>query len=378
MDRGQIFGKLVFNAFRYRLLKYSGRPFRLEAISLEITHRCICRCCMCNIWKIPKQVPDLPLSTWTNLLSSMELRGLRELDITGGEPFLREDLEEFLSTICRFKNNFFPELKTIAITTNGILTDRILKVTGEIAGRLQEKDVDLVLACGLDGVGELHDHIRNFKGAWKKLNSTIIGLNNLRKTHPNLILGIKTTIIPANVHELDRIGSFAKDHGLFTIISPCIITANRFGNVDLKEKLKFTQEDTQAIIRFYEGPSFAWNGHRQTMLQYLRTGKLKKPCSAGFNTVFVRHNGEVFPCPLVPNALGNIKNATLGACLSNLTAVQFRKNIGKSSECKICTEPGLERIAWPFEGLFCLRSLFQMKSKDFNHFVRHMGFNKYL
>lgn len=378
MDRARTIRKLVTNALRYRLLKFSGRSYRLEAISLEITHRCICRCRMCNIWQIPQEVKDFPLSDWTNLLSSAELRGLRELDLTGGEPFLREDLGDLLKWICRSKPDFFPELKTVAVTTNGILTNRILEVTGEIAGPLRERGIDLVLACGVDAVGELHDHIRNLNGAWKRLCATIVGLRELREKHPNLILGIKTTVVPSNVHELDRIASFAREHDLFTIISPCIITANRFGNIDLKEDLKFSAEDLQAIIRFYEGPAFAWSGHRQAMLHYLKTGKMKKPCTAGFNTVFVRHNGEVFPCPLIPETLGNMKDSTMEQMLISAQAAQFRKRIGRFPECKVCTEPGLERIAWPFEGSTCLRRLSSMGFNDFDHLARHMGLDKYL
>jgi molybdenum cofactor biosynthesis enzyme MoaA len=126
MRRIRTVRKLLFNALRYRLLKYSGHPHPLEAISLEVTHRCICRCQMCNIWQIPKSRPDLPLSDWINLLSSPGLHRLRELDITGGEPFLREDLAELIKWICRSKPDYFPRLKTLAITTNGLLTDKML------------------------------------------------------------------------------------------------------------------------------------------------------------------------------------------------------------------------------------------------------------
>ena len=378
MDSAGLVKKLIYNALRYRLLKVTGRPFPLEAISLEVTHRCICRCQMCNIWQIPQTARNLSLSDWTDLLSSAGLRGLREVDITGGEPFLREDLGDLLEWICRSKAACFPELKTLAITSNAILTESVLSVVERLVGPLQQQGIDLVLACGMDAVGGLHDQIRNFKGAWKKLNATLIGLKALRQQHSNLILGIKTTIIPANVGELDRIAAFAREHGLFTIISPCIITANRFGNLSLEDDLKFSADDLQAIKRFYAGPEFAWSGHRQTMLHYLETGVTDKPCSAGFNTVFVRHTGEVFPCPLIPNSLGNITETNLSDLLAGSAAVQFRKQIKSFPECRDCTEPGLERIAWPFEGITCLRRLAQMGFGNFERLVGHMGLDKYL
>ena len=45
--------RLFLSGLCYRLLKFSGKPHRLESISIEVTHRCICRCGMCNMWKIP-------------------------------------------------------------------------------------------------------------------------------------------------------------------------------------------------------------------------------------------------------------------------------------------------------------------------------------
>ncbi|MBN2791922.1 MAG: radical SAM protein [Desulfuromonadales bacterium] len=378
MNNVRLLGKLLGNALRYRYLHLTGRPASLEAISLEVTHRCICRCRMCNIWQIPADVKDLPLSAWTDLLSSPELHGLRELDITGGEPFLRDDLRDLLKWVGRSKSEFFPHLRTVAVTTNGILTERILDVVADIIAPLREQGIELVLACGMDAVGELHDQIRNLKNAWTKLETTLIGLEQLRDSHPNLILGVKTTIIPANVTELDRIAEFAREHQLFTIISPCIITANRFGNMALKEDLRFSCSEIEAIKNFYSGPAFQWNGHRLAMLHYLSTGKVNKPCSAGYNTVFVRHTGDVFPCPLIPNSLGNIKNATMKSLLSGPTATAFRRRIRTFPECRTCTEPGLERLAWPFEGTTCLRELSRLGFSKFDKLSRHMGLDKYL
>lgn len=377
MERRGIVRKLLFNALRYRLLKRTGRPGRLEAISLEVTHRCLCRCQMCNIWQIPSQVSDLPLSAWIGLLSSPELQGLRELDITGGEPFLRDDLAELLRWICREKEHRFPGLRTLAITTNGLLTERVLTVVEQLVAPLGEVGIDLVFACGLDGVGEVHDQIRRVPGAWQRLCATLGGLQEIRTKAPNLILGTKTTIVPENVGELERIAEFAQEHQLFTIISPRILTANRFGNLDLEERLQFCSADIARIERFFSGPAFAWSGHRLALLHYLQSGKMTKPCSAGFNTVFVRHTGEVFPCPLMLRSWGNAIETPLQELLRSPQAATFRKNILGFAECQSCTEPGLERIAWPFEGATALRFFLHSGFHKFLRLSSNMGIDKY-
>ena len=370
--------KLLGNGMRYRRLRVSGKPYRLESLSLEITHRCICRCRMCNIWQIPPEVPDLDLSVWQELLCSPELHHLRELDLTGGEPFLRRDVDKLLQAILDAQSTHFPGLRTLAITTNGILTDRILGLTRELVGPLQKRGIDLVLACGMDAVGKLHDRIRNYPGAWDKLQETLSGLCRIRETYANLILGIKTTIIPLNTRELGRLAEYARENSLFTIISPRIITANRFCNSDNEEDLRFSPEDLREMIRFFESPQFPWIGHREALLGYLRTGTIRKPCSAGFNTLFIRYNGNVFPCPVMPVALGNIKDQSLGELYRNDAATRFRKMVGSFPECSVCTEPGMERIAWPFEGFAFLGLASRAGLRDFDRLARHMGLDKYL
>jgi len=240
--------KLIGNGIHHRRLRLSGKACRLESLSLEITHRCICRCSMCNIWQIPPEVPDLDLSVWQELLCSPELHHLRELDLTGGEPFLRHDAGKLLQAICEAQPAHFPRLRTLAITTNGILTDRILGHVRPLVAHLQKRGIDLVLSCGVDAVGNLHDRIRNYPGAWDKLQETFAGLYRIRESHPNLILGIKTTIIPLNIRELIPIAAYARSNNLFTIISPRIVTPNRFRNSNNEESLRFTTEDLQEMI----------------------------------------------------------------------------------------------------------------------------------
>jgi molybdenum cofactor biosynthesis enzyme MoaA len=84
--------------------------------------------CVTSIWRIPRSASDLPLEGWVALLSSDLLSDLRELDITGGEPFLRDDLVSLFGTVCELKRAHLKRLESVAITTNGILTDRVVSM----------------------------------------------------------------------------------------------------------------------------------------------------------------------------------------------------------------------------------------------------------
>ena len=377
MKRLSMILKLARNGIRYRHSRLTGAPCNVQALSLEITHRCIARCVMCNIWKIPSTVKDLPLSTWLRLFESPAVRAMREVDITGGEPFLREDLGDLVTSVARRKRVHMPHLRTAAITTNGLLTRRILRVTEHMAETLKQEGIDLVFALAMDGVGAAHDGIRGVKGCWAKLNNTIEGLCDLRKRFPNLVPGIKTTVLPANVDELESIARYAQERSLFTIVSPCILTGVRYDNLDRAEDLLFTDQDREKLIRFYSGDLFRWSYHRKVLMDRLQKGHVRKPCTVGFNYYFVRSTGDVYPCPLTYRSIGNIQEAPLENLIQCREAASFRRASGSFPECRTCTEPGLERYALPFEGLTYARLLLGMGREDFAEFHRHLGLDKY-
>jgi MoaA/NifB/PqqE/SkfB family radical SAM enzyme len=364
------------NGIRYRYLRTTGNPAKPQAVSIEITQKCIARCIMCNIWQ-SRDIVDLSAEDWIHFLSSSFFSDLRELDITGGEPFLRKDLLELIDGISHLKNDNLKKMKSLAITTNGFLTARILEFTEKVIERLAPKKINLVMVFAMDGIGEIHDKIRNYKDAWAKVNDTIQSLKEIRKISQNLIIGLKTTVLPQNVDQLECIASYADENELFTIISPCIITENRYRNTDRKEDLAFSENEINKMIRFYESSHFQWDFHRSRLVNYLRTGVIKKPCSAGFNYFFIRSNGEVYPCPLIMMKLGNIKQTGIEDLFSSKTASRFRKQVGRYSECRTCTEPGLERYALPFEGFTYLSLMMRMGRRDFLKLHNHMGLDKY-
>jgi MoaA/NifB/PqqE/SkfB family radical SAM enzyme len=371
-------GRLIFNGFRYRYHHVTGHPGKPQAVSLEITHRCIARCIMCNIWKIPPQTPELEAQDWLKLLSSDLFSSLIELDITGGEPFLRKDLPDLLQGICARKRNHLPALRSIAITTNGFLTRPILDNLSAILPVLRNAGIDLVMVCAMDGLGPIHDAIRNFPGGWICCDATIQGLNRLRKEHPNLIVGLKTTVVPFNVDQLEAINNYAGDNGLFTIISPCIVTPGRYLNVDRAADMAFTPVQIREMKTFFMTGDTRWTFHDHYLNRFLNTGAMKKPCSCGLNYFFVRSNGDLYLCPLLDGCVGNIQRDAVKALWRSPLAGRIRRKIGRYPACRRCTEPGLERYTLPYEGWTYLSQLFKLGKHKFLKMHFHMGMDKYM
>ena len=365
MRLNRILLHLAARGFRYRFLKATGYPAKPESLSIEVTQRCIARCVMCNIWQMPHTNPELTAEDWLKFLESPILSELKELDITGGEPFLRNDIVELLQGIGRLKSTHLKKLCSVAITTNGFLTDKVLKDVSAVIAPLEQVGVAMVFACGFDAVGQIHDRIRNFPGGWERLNATLQGLKTLREKHPSLVLGLKTTVTRYNIDELDKVCRYADYHGFFAIISPYILTSNRYDNVDKKDTLVFSKEDSQKLKQFYRSPRFQWNYYRNELLSYFDTGRMRKPCSAGFNYFLIRSTGELYSCPIINDPLGNIQDAPVHQLISSAGAFHFRKNILKFPECASCTEPGLERYALPFEGFSYLRQFLKLGRKEF-------------
>ena len=69
----------------------SERPYTLVA---ELTYRCPLRCVYCsNPVKLAEQERELDTASWRRVLREAEGLGVVQLNLTGGEPLLRDDLE---------------------------------------------------------------------------------------------------------------------------------------------------------------------------------------------------------------------------------------------------------------------------------------------
>ena len=370
-------GQLIKNGIRFRYQRVAGKIHKPQAVSLEVTHRCIAKCVMCNIWRIPKDNPLLAADDWLALLSRDLFTDLVELDITGGEPFLRSDLTDILNAVCRLKRRHLPSLQSIAVTTNGILTDRILLESRKILEVAGREGVDLILVCAMDAVREDHDAIRRYPGAWDQVDQTIQGLKKLRIDFSNLIIGLKTTILPLNIGQLDAIARYAVQNELFTIISPCIVTNGRYLNTDRAEDLTFTREQGQEMIRFFQKGTSRWSYHEDRLVRYLQTGRMKKPCSCGFNYFFIRSQGDLMPCPMINVSPGNVTLNPIEELLASPSAIRLRRRVGQLPECRHCTEPGLERYSLPYDGWTYLSLIPKMGKERFMKMHHHMGLDKY-
>jgi len=150
---------------------------------------------MCDIWKI-KDYPELTLEQFKKLPNS-----LRDINLSGGEPFLRSDLSEIVKIIVQQ----CPKAR-IVVSTNGFATELIVKQMKKI---LKIK-ADIGVAVSIDGLSEMHNELRGVPGGFEKAINTVkelkkLGMNNLR-------LGF--TVMEKNINQMSKVYSLAKGLGV--------------------------------------------------------------------------------------------------------------------------------------------------------------------
>ncbi|MFX1325500.1 MAG: radical SAM protein, partial [Promethearchaeota archaeon] len=157
-----------------------------SVLLFELTTYCNLNCAHCFGNKSNNNI--LLFSQIKRLLENATSYGIKDLILTGGEPFLRGDIFDIIhhAKKCGIEN--------IGITTNGLLLDN-KKIVRNIKKYL---DVIAALYIGINGAtSETHDYIRGV-GQFDNLMKTL-WKRSLRK----IPLGIDICVGKWNLHELD-------------------------------------------------------------------------------------------------------------------------------------------------------------------------------
>ena len=108
--------------------------------SIILTYRCPMRCQMCNIWKNPTNPHEE--------LKASDLRSLPKLkfiNLTGGEPFVREDIAEIVEECYRHTDR-------IVISTSGYFEDRVIA--------LAKRFPNIGIRISIEGLSRKNDELR--------------------------------------------------------------------------------------------------------------------------------------------------------------------------------------------------------------------------
>ena len=161
---------------------------------IYIDGRCNMHCSFCcHAAMDARKTSILPAEKWGTVFK--KAKSLLHLTVTGGEPFVRKDFVEIIDNII-----LSCDVPRISIKTNGFYTDRIKDFVPKLINK--HKNTEFTLSISLDGPEEVHDKVRNFKGAYNKVLETIDVMKTYRN-QPNFFLRLASVLTKDNRHFLE-------------------------------------------------------------------------------------------------------------------------------------------------------------------------------
>ncbi|MBI5805185.1 radical SAM protein [candidate division TA06 bacterium] len=291
----------------YRLFRATGWPKVLPFnYTISLTTRCNYRCATCRIWEDP--VPELTVEDYTKIFKSL---GCSPYWVTfsGGEPFLRDNLETIVDLFCRTCRP-----KIVNIPTNGSLPDRIRDVVKILAH--EHKGIRFIVNVSIDSVGPKQDHIRGSAGAYARAVETIKLLKEANL--PNLTVGIGTVISAQNAD------SFAFDRKtLLSLNTDSLVAEIAEERVELKnQNISITptpkqyksaadvliSETAENRKRGTAGLVQAFRKHYYQYVSRVLSGAAGLKCYAGTASVQIMPDGKVWACCIKGDEMGSLKD----------------------------------------------------------------------
>lgn len=177
------------------------------SFSYNNTERCQSRCITCNGWKTPADVAKDEMSTdeWKKVLYNMHSwMGNYQFIISGGEPFIRDDIFE----IAEYASNLGD---TVNVVTNGLaLVDKLDKV-------LYSAFNNITFSLNALANPKIHNTSRGRDDAFQRTMDSLQNLNYMNKHnsgHKWKNIYLSTVVMPSNLSEIKPIAEFCKVEGI--------------------------------------------------------------------------------------------------------------------------------------------------------------------
>lgn len=281
--------------------------------TFSLTYACNSRCHSCGVWKKDKKEVDQFLSPeeWTKIFSSLG-RSPFWVTLSGGEPFLRNDIVDIYKNLVRIC-----QPKIVNIPTNGSLTDSVYQKVKEMLSVSQK--TNLTINLSLDGIGNQHDNIRGVKGSFDRFKKTY---DLLRKIdNPNFTLGVHTVVSKMNYKEIPKI----HDYIINELKPDSFVSEVAERRVELETEdldIALEAEDYEKVANYLatnvskktdKKVSWLTMGFRREYYllaeEILKRKKQVIPCYAGITSAQIAPNGDVWPCCVRADRIGNLEEA---------------------------------------------------------------------
>ena len=351
-------GQLEFHS---QFKEIQREKHELEELFWETTLRCNAKCKHCGSFAGEKKYPD-ELTTaeiknaFKQIANDMDAQKIW-IDVTGGEPLLREDLYDVMKYATSLGFHW-------GMTTNGILFN------DKIINELKEAKLQSV-SISIDGLEKTHDDFRGVPGSYKKI------INNIKKLQEaNFLVHLQVTTVfsKTNISELEKLYKIFLDLG---IKRWRLMSVDPIGRTD--DNLLLDSKETKYLLEFikkhknnnrmkllYGCPSFLGLEYEKEVREHFFY------CRTGITVASILYNGDLYVCPNVPRISsliqGNIKIDNFKEIWDNKYK-EFRKK--DRTKCELCDSCDYYEFClggayhtWDFEKNTQKRCIYHMLKKD--------------
>jgi MoaA/NifB/PqqE/SkfB family radical SAM enzyme len=235
---------ILRGAYEYNIAHRFG-PLPARQWLFPVTYRCNARCVMCNIWQTDATA-ELSLDQWDLILVNRLFTSIESVSLTGGEPTLRRDLPELAALL--FAR--LPSLRRVTVTTNALQPQRVVEHCQEVLHLCQSRGAGFFVGVSLDGIGAVHDEMRDVPRAFDRVESTVQQLKQLQRR--GLRMGINCTLTSRNLHDADNVRRWAAEQGLPVNYIVASFAEGFYANVDARDELAIGSADREELVDFLQ------------------------------------------------------------------------------------------------------------------------------
>ncbi len=309
-------------------------PSRIKRVLIAVNAHCNSKCTFCGIWKHDRA--QALKEEWTldelesHLLGSAALQGVWDIGLTGGEPFLRQDL----AAVCRSLYRHMPRAG-IGLVTNGLLPERISETAAEIARSNPGRA--LSVAVSLDGLEETHDRVRGVPGNFSRALKTV---EALKSRAPGVEVGFSHTVTPTNGQDSLGCYELARKMGVgffYRLAHESPYLGNMGARIWSPESLQavkpLVSELNRRLLRDQSARARLANLHYASIafnagaIDYAQEPRRSFDCFSGTHSFFMAHTGDIFPCIFLTQSPGNIRQTRFDEMWLSPRAAEIRRSI---------------------------------------------------
>jgi MoaA/NifB/PqqE/SkfB family radical SAM enzyme len=316
------------------------KAIRPTVLIYNCTFVCDAKCEMCGNWKMGDRKSDMTLDQLDGAMAHDFWGAVENLNISGGEPTTRNDLPEMVELFHRR----LPRMRKIGINTTGLTPHRAIPMLTRIVEFCAEKDLLLSARVSLDGIGDIHNQVRQVKQGFDKACQTIEAMAALAKAHSNFQFGLAATIFATNLQDAENILAWAKERGLDIVFNMLRFTENMLNNKNLQDSIGFHKREEDFMRKFFidrvteesvfSGQAFMYlhyadmiaNGYHRTM-----------PCPFQNQGLLLNPEGNLFYCEN-SEKLGNVLDENAEALYFRAANLAHREQLIEKT-CPTCLSP---------------------------------------